>query len=38
LGDHRIRQVWARTNLWLLKVVCGIDVEITGAEKIRRGR
>jgi 1-acyl-sn-glycerol-3-phosphate acyltransferase len=30
-------KVWARTNLWLLKVVCGIDVEITGREKIPPG-
>lgn len=28
---------WARTNLWLLKAVCGIDVEFRGREKIPPG-
>jgi 1-acyl-sn-glycerol-3-phosphate acyltransferase len=28
---------WARTNLWLLRVVCGIEVEIRGREKIPPG-
>ena len=30
-------KVWARTNLWLLKVICGIDVEFIGLEKIPPG-
>jgi len=28
---------WARTNLWLLRVICGITVEFRGLEKIPRG-
>jgi 1-acyl-sn-glycerol-3-phosphate acyltransferase len=36
-GIVEFAKVWARTNLWLLKVVCGIDVEITGADKIPPG-
>jgi 1-acyl-sn-glycerol-3-phosphate acyltransferase len=28
---------WARTNLWLLRVVCGIRIEIRGREKITPG-
>ena len=28
---------WGRTNLWLLRVVCGIDVEWIGLEKIPAG-
>jgi 1-acyl-sn-glycerol-3-phosphate acyltransferase len=28
---------WARTNLWLLKAICGIDVEFRGREKIPPG-
>jgi 1-acyl-sn-glycerol-3-phosphate acyltransferase len=28
---------WGRTNLWLLRVVCGIDVAWTGLEKIPPG-
>ena len=31
-------KVWARTNLWLLKVICGIDVEFIGVDKILPGR
>ena len=30
-------QAWGRTNLWLLRVVCGIDVEWIGLEKIPSG-
>jgi 1-acyl-sn-glycerol-3-phosphate acyltransferase len=30
-------KVWARTNLWLLKAICGIDVEFIGVEKIPPG-
>jgi 1-acyl-sn-glycerol-3-phosphate acyltransferase len=32
-----LAQSWGRTNLWLLRVVCGIDVAWTGLEKIPRG-
>jgi len=32
-----VARFWARTNLWLLRVVCGIDVEIRGREKIPQG-
>ena len=28
---------WARTNLWLLRVVCGIDADFRGLEKIPPG-
>ena len=28
---------WARTNLWLLRVVCGIRLDIVGREKIPQG-
>jgi 1-acyl-sn-glycerol-3-phosphate acyltransferase len=28
---------WGRTNLWLLRTVCGIDVAWTGLEKIPKG-
>ena len=30
-------KAWGRTNLWLLRIVCGIDVAWTGLEKISRG-
>jgi 1-acyl-sn-glycerol-3-phosphate acyltransferase len=30
-------KLWGRTTLWLLRVVCGIDVEWRGLEKIPRG-
>jgi 1-acyl-sn-glycerol-3-phosphate acyltransferase len=30
-------QSWGRTNLWLLRAVCGIDVEWIGLEKIPPG-
>jgi len=30
-------KAWGRTNLWLLRVVCGIDVAWTGLEKIPPG-
>jgi 1-acyl-sn-glycerol-3-phosphate acyltransferase len=30
-------RVWARTNLWLLKAICGIDVEFRGRDKIPPG-
>src|SRR5262249_56475848 len=30
-------KVWARTNLWLLKAICGIDVKFSGVENIPPG-
>jgi len=30
-------KVWARTNLWLLKAICGIDVRFSGVENIPPG-
>ena len=30
-------KVWARTSLWLLKVVCGTRIEVRGREHIPRG-
>ena len=30
-------KAWGRTDLWLLRVVCGIDVEWIGLEKIPKG-
>lgn len=36
-GILRVAKRWARTNLWLLRVVCGIEVEFRGAEKIPPG-
>jgi 1-acyl-sn-glycerol-3-phosphate acyltransferase len=30
-------RVWARTSIWLLRIVCGITVEFRGREKISRG-
>jgi 1-acyl-sn-glycerol-3-phosphate acyltransferase len=30
-------KAWGRVNLWLLRVICGIDVEWRGLEKIPRG-
>ena len=32
-----VARFWARTNLWLLRSVCGITVEFRGFEKIPRG-
>ena len=28
---------WARTNLWLLRVICGMEVEFSGTENIPKG-
>jgi 1-acyl-sn-glycerol-3-phosphate acyltransferase len=36
-GVVAMAQAWGRTNLWLLRVVCGIDVAWTGLEKIPPG-
>ena len=33
-----VARLWARTNLWLLRLVCGTGVEFRGLEKIRQGR
>jgi 1-acyl-sn-glycerol-3-phosphate acyltransferase len=33
----RALQAWARTSLWLLKVVCGIGMEVRGAQHIPAG-
>jgi 1-acyl-sn-glycerol-3-phosphate acyltransferase len=32
-----VAKFWARSNLWLLRVICGISVELRGVEKIPRG-
>ena len=32
-----VARFWARTNLWLLRVVCGIEAEFRGLEKIPPG-
>jgi 1-acyl-sn-glycerol-3-phosphate acyltransferase len=32
-----VARFWARTNLWLLRAICGITVEYRGLEKIPRG-
>ncbi len=32
-----VAKLWARTNQWLLRTVCGITVEYRGLEKIARG-
>ena len=32
-----VARFWARTNLWLLRSVCGITVDFRGFEKIPRG-
>jgi 1-acyl-sn-glycerol-3-phosphate acyltransferase len=32
-----VARAWARTNLWLLRVVCGIRADFRGLEKIPRG-
>jgi len=36
-GILRLAQHWARTNLWLLRIVCRIDVDWRGLEKVPRG-
>jgi 1-acyl-sn-glycerol-3-phosphate acyltransferase len=36
-GILGIARSWARTNLWMLKVICGVDAEFRGVEKIPRG-
>jgi 1-acyl-sn-glycerol-3-phosphate acyltransferase len=32
-----VARAWARTNLWLLRVICGIKAEFRGLDKIPRG-
>jgi 1-acyl-sn-glycerol-3-phosphate acyltransferase len=36
-GILAIAKAWARSSLWLLKAVCGIDAEFRGLEKVPRG-
>jgi 1-acyl-sn-glycerol-3-phosphate acyltransferase len=36
-GVLAVARLWARTNLWLLRAICGITVEYRGLEKIRHG-
>ena len=36
-GIIAVARFWARTNLWLLRIVCGIKVEFRGVEKIPSG-
>ena len=36
-GIVEVARFWARTNLWLLRVVCGTRVEFRGLEKIPPG-
>jgi 1-acyl-sn-glycerol-3-phosphate acyltransferase len=36
-GVVAMAQAWGRTNFWLLRVVCGIDVAWTGLERIPPG-
>jgi 1-acyl-sn-glycerol-3-phosphate acyltransferase len=36
-GILRLAQHWARTSLWLLRIVCRIDVDWRGLEKIPSG-
>jgi len=33
---YRFARAWARTNLWLLDIFCGLDWRIEGAERIPR--
>src|SRR5215510_10888124 len=32
-----LAKVWARTSLWLLRTICGIDVEFIGLNRIPPG-
>ena len=32
----RALQVWARSSLWLLRVICGTHIEVRGARKYSR--
>jgi 1-acyl-sn-glycerol-3-phosphate acyltransferase len=36
-GILAVARFWARTNIWLLRVVCGIKVEFRGLDKIPPG-
>lgn len=36
-GIMTVCLIWSRTNLWLLRIICGIEVEFRGAEKIPQG-
>jgi len=33
----RALQVWARSSLWLLRVICGLHIEVRGVENIPKG-
>ena len=37
-GIIAVATFWARTNLWLLRVICGIRPSSAAWEKFRRGR
>ena len=32
-----VARAWAMTNLWLLRVICGIKADFRGLEKMPRG-
>jgi 1-acyl-sn-glycerol-3-phosphate acyltransferase len=32
-----VAKIWGRTNLWLLRLICGITVEWRGLDRIRKG-
>lgn len=36
-ASHAIANAWGRTNLWLLRMICGLDYEIQGAENLPHG-
>jgi 1-acyl-sn-glycerol-3-phosphate acyltransferase len=36
-GAVELAKSWGRTNLWLLRVICGLGVEYRGLEKIPKG-
>ncbi|MGZ3308239.1 MAG: 1-acyl-sn-glycerol-3-phosphate acyltransferase, partial [Xanthobacteraceae bacterium] len=36
-GILAVAKFWARTNLWLLRTICGIKVEFSGLAKIPSG-
>ena len=34
----RALQAWASTSLWLLRVICGTDIDVRGKENIQAAR
>lgn len=36
-GLVRVAQAWGRSNEWLMRVICGIAIEVRGKEKIPEG-